>query len=644
MARYRRGLATIAVSALGLTWGVPATAAEPNLVLVSPSDPVPDNGTVHLVFDASGFSPQAIVKVAVHPKLGSDDSDVTRSLAGTFVGTPFRPVFEAPIAAVRDVDGRTELFLPTSVVPQPGSLQLVSAGIYPIRVAIESAGRVVDELTTFVTRFSSATNRPLDVAVVFSVDSPVTLSSTGAIALRPETLVRIRVVVEWAQRWPQLPITVVVRPDILRALRSSADIETRSLVDRIIDIGARGEFLADTEVRIDPTVAAASNLSDEYRRQFVLGKTYLDSVISGRVANDSIRFIDNALDDAGLDLVTSTGAKRIVSRNRHLTSPGPGVRVVPGTTNTQIVTVDDLELAQPDFHASSEFTTRLSQRAFAAPSRGVVLGITDSTVVDPAFLDDVASQLVVLGRGGAGIIELSSISQWFTQVEPTGESATFASRSTPVQSDVGTQLALVRLDIEQLSGIAGRDPGATEAFLTAAASTDLSPLERDAFLTSAKAPWAPLRDVIDPITPARITLTNGRTDIPMTVRASTNETLKVRLRVSSDRAKFPMNEQQITIADGVWQGVIAIDAREGRYPIKIEVLPPIGENALRSGQLDIRVFALSGLGPLLSGFFIALLVTWWVAHVRRVRRSRHTAMVHPVEAMEAVGEPLTSEA
>jgi hypothetical protein len=91
----------------------------------------------------------------------------------------------------------------------------------------------------------------------------------------------------------------------------------------------------------------------------------------------------------------------------------------------------------------------------------------------------------------------------------------------------------------------------------------------------------------------------------------------------------------VTLTDGLYQGAVIVDAREGQYPITVTVTPPAGDQALAVGTITVKAFAWGGLGIALTVGFGAVLATWWFSHARATRRRKHARLVaqrHPAAA------------
>jgi hypothetical protein len=67
---------------------------------------------------------------------------------------------------------------------------------------------------------------------------------------------------------------------------------------------------------------------------------------------------------------------------------------------------------------------------------------------------------------------------------------------------------------------------------------------------------------------------------------------------------------------------IPVRARSnGTSSVEVEILTPLGETITEPIDLTSRVTALTGLGPVLTGGFVLVLLSWWFSHWRRRRRS-----------------------
>ncbi|NDH89214.1 MAG: hypothetical protein EBY61_11515, partial [Actinobacteria bacterium] len=79
----------------------------------------------------------------------------------------------------------------------------------------------------------------------------------------------------------------------------------------------------------------------------------------------------------------------------------------------------------------------------------------------------------------------------------------------------------------------------------------------------------------------------------------------------------------------------------GDARILITVTSPDGRLDLAGGSVNVRSTAISGLGLVVSLVSLAVLLTWWLRTITRVRRSRRAATVSSTPSADD-GNPAVS--
>ena len=127
----------------------------------------------------------------------------------------------------------------------------------------------------------------------------------------------------------------------------------------------------------------------------------------------------------------------------------------------------------------------------------------------------------------------------------------------------------------------------------------------------------------------RITLTDRRADLPLTIVNDQPLPLTVELLLSSEKVRFPDGDSRTLRLDpGDNPIVIPVETlASGDARVTATVTSPGGVFELASGTIDVRSTAISGLGLLISVAALAVLGAWWIRTILRVRRGRAAATV-----------------
>jgi hypothetical protein len=241
-------------------------------------------------------------------------------------------------------------------------------------------------------------------------------------------------------------------------------------------------------------------------------------------------------------------------------------------------------------------------------------------------------------------VHLVGLDDWFRVVPAARDSTGLMTRR------------LTPHDHEDLSGIARdlvtvrNEVTATASMLTGSTlSTDVEPLlrtslaagldgaARQSYLQAVRAKLTVIRNCVQPIPKRTITIAGGVTKLPLNLRSTCADPIRVKLRLTSSKLKFLGSagfadssgrfEQVIPLEPNVdTRLVIPVESRAtNTFPLIVEVLTPTGDSGLvPPSELTVRANRLSGLGLALSVGGLVVLATWWAHHLRRTRRNRRT--------------------
>ena len=114
------------------------------------------------------------------------------------------------------------------------------------------------------------------------------------------------------------------------------------------------------------------------------------------------------------------------------------------------------------------------------------------------------------------------------------------------------------------------------------------------------------------------------------MKSDTN--MDVQVRVLSPKLRFTKSAAIIRVpANGSSELVVDVVAlSNGLFPVEIRIFTADGLSQLgKKVEVSARVNAIAGLGQVVSVVALLLLVTWWVAHIRRKYR-KQISKNHPV--------------
>jgi hypothetical protein len=644
--------ATTIAPALAFDRDAPAT-----IRLVDQSFVTGPDGIAHFVIDVSSVPADADVKAAVYPRLNDDEQSMADALRGRLSGDPlpFRPVLQRPLKSllIDDSPSRAAIDIPTALADVDGAVRLRAPGVYPVRITIIDNNEPLPDasLIAFIVRSDGpAITKSLAVSIVVPVGNEVLKQADGRVALSANEATFLRTVVAGAKRNLTQPYTFAVRPETVASLSSSADPEQQALASSLAEVARAGEVVADTFVPIDPS-GAADGFATEYVQQLTLGRNAVQAWLGAPWTDSGMRYTPTPVTDVGVEFMRKHGMEKLVAplnvlAESPVTITGPHeLRSADSKVfNAPVAVIDPTLSAAIDASANApdatlagwQFVARLAHRALAdnprRDARFAVVALSPDNTPSAAFLETVAA---ALSTGPEDFIKVRTLSDAM-RITPRQQIGkffvfpTFRSATAIDTSRIARVVSLVRLDIDQLSSIAKPVAPTTdpEQLLTLAMSTALTDAQRDAYLNKAKEPFEPNRTAVKPPDKQKIRLGQAHATIPITLRSSiTDRPVSVRIHLVSSKATFPNNDLIVKLVDGFWRGTVEIDARDGQNDVTVELYPPVGDQRLAVGSIEVRTLNTGGLGILLSGALVALVASWWIASIRKKRHLRQPVSV-----------------
>jgi hypothetical protein len=142
---------------------------------------------------------------------------------------------------------------------------------------------------------------------------------------------------------------------------------------------------------------------------------------------------------------------------------------------------------------------------------------------------------------------------------------------------------------------------------------------------------------------SRVTLATRAATLPVTIHNDQKLAMNVIVRTTSEKLRFPDGEElQLVLAPGLNELEIPVETvTSGDARILITVTSPDGRLDLVNGSVNVRSTAISGFGLVVSLVSLAVLLTWWLRTIIRVRRTRRAATVSATPSSDD-GDPAVS--
>jgi hypothetical protein len=370
------------------------------------------------------------------------------------------------------------------------------------------------------------------------------------------------------------------------------------------------------ENRVDPRTALVRPFDNPTLTQ-LLGSNVDRIIVSG----DSLQPVDSQFTHAQPFMLESQGAS------------ATGIATDPEIT--ALLTGDDAPALR-----AQQFLAALSVVAMEQPNlaRGVA-------VVNPNDWSAPASLLAaaLAGLSGHPLLEPVNVDQFIAEVPPEDNGGAplvrapepVAPGQPPVTANAFAE-AQARLGAFQ-SLVGPADPRiarGNRALLTALASAWESPAQRQRARDELGVIYASVDDVLSQIrvpVGSTITLTAREGEIPVTFLNETDQTLRVKVRLESDKLFFPDgDEREVELPPRSTTIGINVESRaSGTSALELTVTSVDEQLTIQSTRVRVRSTVVSGVGVFLTVGASLFLALWWLLHFRKRRSKERGPAVTP---------------
>jgi hypothetical protein len=532
--------------------------------------------------------------------------------------------------------GSGDLFTITLPDEEIGEILRREPGAIPIRIdLIDNENLILDTLVTFVIVEDTTLSARIDLGFVADARSPLS-HGVDAIEIDPTATVdRVAAAVADAPA----PALVSFTPETLTALADPGTDRGLSAIDDIrrlleghllplspwVSIDEEAWRLAGESERVFGLFAQGQEATETFLGRTPVPIVHMDPDTTANTVGllRSVGVTGGVVEPTQLDELTIERADRRpieVLDTNGITMP---VLLIDRAFEAGLVGDD------PELIAQHRFTELLFEAKRVGTDRGIVLDLTTVDQVPLTLLLDLIETTDRLG--------LASVDELITR--------------PPARDAEGTVLR-----VELLSAPPG-DVGGAASDLRLTESVLAS---YTAMVSPADGPIAPLRTVLRAamsdeldadvhrtftdtvfdlvaagtadfavVESSRVTLATRAATLPVTIHNDQNLTMNVIVRTTSEKLRFPDGEElQLVLAPGLNELEIPVETvTSGDARILITVTSPDGRLDLANGSVNVRSTAISGLGLTVSLVSLAILLTWWLRTIIRVRRSRRAATV-----------------
>ena len=443
-----------------------------------------------------------------------------------------------------------------------------------------------------------------------------------------------------------MPVTVSLPPELLDRLGASPTTADQDLMQRLAAAVARREVLSRPYVAMDPSTAAGSPLANDYTRLLAQGEDTLRRLLPGPVPDRSAFLAEQPLDDAGAQLVRNLGTLNVVlspaggdkdPKSKAAPTQTLRVRSSDGSTLTaavldrtliaQITKKDDPVLAA--YHVAAQLVALQSEDQ-GQPGRGIVVQPPADWAISSVFLGTLEDELARIPQ--LRPMSLSTLFQ-ITSATREGDAPVTIPPTANTASDpdnLSGQVTERRVHVQQVASmLPANDSLASDMrqLLDLSLAEDNTAAQRATYLSTVDNNLNAVTGSLVSTNRRRFTITSKHSTIPITVRTTWDEPLKVKLRLSSPKLDFPTGDQIITVDKSSPPFRVPVEAKtNGTFKVTAALLTPDGDTLLGPPDaITVRSTALSGLGILVTIGAALVLAVWWLQNYRSRRRQKRGA-------------------
>ncbi len=546
--------------------------------------------------------------------------------------------------------------------PDPARLQLrrTTPGVYPVEVELRDAeGAVLSEFVLPLVVIppgpggTPPVGERLRVAWIWPLVADPAHLPDGQ--LDPDVVAELRPDGRLGRQAAALagasdiPLTIAPGPETLESWNTVATDDqalSTSLVAARAALGSN-QVLSGPYVPIDAASLIAAGLGSQVGAELSRGNETLSVLLATRV--DPRTALAGTLDgtalaqlrDANIDqIIVSADALVPVEVESQFTPAQPFALQSQGRSATGVAADPGLRAPltgdDPPALRAQQFLAGMAVVALEQPNvaRGVAVvnpddwsapapllaaaleGLRDHPLLDPVTVDELLGQVPPETQGGSPVVR---VPEPVVAPPPPVTAAAFleaqgrliAFQSLMGSSDprlAGGESALLVSLSSAWEGSAGRERARAELGFVDRSIADV--------LAQIRVPVG-----------STITLTAREGRIPVTFLNETDQTVRVKVRLESDKLFFPDGaEREVELPPRNKTVGFAVESRaSGTFPLQLTVTSVDDRLVIQSTQVRVRSTVVSGVGVFLTVGASLFLAGWWLLHFRRGRRKARAA-------------------
>lgn len=553
---------------------------------------------------------------------------------------------DVPVASLGRFGARG-VVIPVDIQLQGSSraINLPYPGVYPVTISAMNGADVLATTRTFIAYADIAdAARPVPASVVLTQNLPPSRTPDGQLLITSTTRESVQQLVT-VLNGVRAPLTVQLQPETIASLADSELPSDKSLLASLQRALASHMVLASTYVPIDPSSAAAADLTEEFTRQLRLGESTIERVLPNVRVTRETWISPEPMTERGASLLRDLGVSTLVllsSQKAGFVSERPAsfvahVTLQDGTLVSTLMADEDAATLLDD---ASRDTTQTGVRlaaelvveranliASGAPSDSLRFVVSSSTGETRGAAATVALMTALGSTPGITVTDFSD------GMTPAAQTPAVILPKNPVRdmSNVGTAIFSLGIDRVAIGSMLPEDdpePALWDKLIAIIPATSLK--NPDDFVFGLRKLMREVKLNVTPPAPSTFTLGDRRASIRVQIRNSSKKVLKVRVTLSSAKLLFPQPPSVVDLAPNASTDVVVpvIARSNGRFPVTVFVTTPVGDARVTTPiVLTARVNIIAGLGQLISFVALGVLLLWWLVSWRRSRHRRRATTV-----------------
>ena len=611
------------------------------LDLVRQSATTPLGGTLELRLELTGpigADDNLEVQVIAHPKLESMEGLVETAGVDDIEG--FKDSVEFDLAELaRFADG--DVLVPVELQPPLdderdfAKLNTTVAGVYPIEVAVRDAEEeVLARTITWLVATEPVSEPTVELAWLWRFQ-PAPLIEADGVSPTPEFVAAthdggsIESIVDRFEAVDD-PVTVELSPQTVDAWARAAgsDPDAAASFERL-QAAVRDRpitLLAAPYVPVDGPALEAGDLGPRLAGSFLDGAQALQTNLGVRPPTDLVAA--DPIDPASLARLGDAFAYRVIVAPTSITPDPPTDQftVTTGGRAFQAIAMrPDLQaILEPGYLEIDPTVGRhvqylVATLALESTGRSEPLPVVFDDDIDPRM-----RSALVAAVSDETMIDVVSAHRLFD--DEASESRAVRSVDAENQSVSALEIIDAERTIAAFADFVGDDDPAVEAAeanLRLAVARDIAATEMRSRLQELDRAAATF--VAGIVTESKtVTLTDRRSEIPLSFRNSTERDVDVKVTLSSSKLVFPEGPERVIAlpAGRTTQETFLVEARaSGTFPMQVRMTSTDGNlDVGGTTQITVRSAVFGSIGTWLTFGALAFLALWWAHHFWRTRR------------------------